>query len=280
MANAAPPNDLKRSLRRVIFGTDTRAGRLFDVVLLWLILISVVLVLLESVKEVRAEYGRWLRIAEWVITILFTVEYALRVWISTDRRKYVTSGYGLVDLAAVLPTWLSLFLPGVQALAIVRSLRLLRVFRVFNLFNYVREARLLLLALLASRHRILVFMLAVLALVSVFGTIMYLVESPEAGFTSIPRSIYWAIVTLTTVGYGDIAPVTALGQALASAIMILGYAIIAIPTGIVSVELARQSRNMRHTVCEQCGNTEHPDGARHCHRCGAMLPGMQRDREV
>jgi voltage-gated potassium channel len=176
-----------------------------------------------------------------------------------------------VDLLAILPTYIGIFLPGARSLTLVRSLRLTRVFRILNLLEYVREARLLLLALLASRHRIIVFMLAVLAMVTVFGAIMFVVESPETGFTSIPRSIYWAIVTLTTVGYGDIAPQTTLGQTIASAIMILGYAIIAIPTGIVSVEIARQSRGNSKKVCTNCGRTEHHDDARYCASCGKAL---------
>lgn len=262
---------LRYRVHRVIFSSDTPAGRRFDVVLLWLILLSVALVLLESVEEVEAEWGVWLRGAEWVITCLFSVEYLVRIWCSPQPMRYIAGFYGIIDLLAILPSFLNLLVPGLGSLAVVRALRLTRVFRILNLFNYVREARLLLLALLASRHRIIVFMLAVLALVTVFGAIMFVVESPEAGFTSIPRSIYWAIVTLTTVGYGDIAPVTTLGQAIASAIMILGYAIIAIPTGIVSVEVARRSRKSTEQVCERCGQPDHLADARFCHQCGNKL---------
>lgn len=271
---------LRRELRVIIFGTHTPAGRLFDIGLIILILVSVALVFLESVKEFRTAYGPWLRAAEWTITILFTIEYGMRIWISEQWKRYAFGFFGVVDLLAILPTWISLLLPGVHALAVVRALRLTRVFRILNLFDYVHEARLLLLALLASRHRIIVFMLAVLALVTVFGAIMYVVESPEAGFTSIPRSIYWAIVTLTTVGYGDIAPQSSLGQALASMIMILGYAIIAIPTGIVSVELARQTRHAKARICTRCGQTEHPPKASYCHQCGAELPLDTTERSV
>lgn len=263
---------LRKQLRVIIFGTSTRAGRAFDVGLLVLILISVVLVLLESVREVREQYGAWLRAAEWSITILFTAEYGVRIWISDQPRKYVTGFYGIVDLLAVLPTWLSLFLPGIHALAAVRAIRLTRVFRILHLFEYMKEASLLLQALYASRHRLIVFMLAVLALVTVFGTIVYLMETPEAGFTSVPRSIYWAIVTLTTVGYGDIAPQTAMGQALAALIMILGYAIIAIPTGIVSVEMARQGMKPdAQWHCRACGAPIHMANARFCQHCGQAL---------
>jgi len=263
----------RKRLNRIIFGADTRAGRLFDLVLLWLILISVALVLLESVQEVEVRYGRWLRIAEWIITFLFTLEYLMRLWATPDRWRYASSFYGVVDLLAAVPTYLSLIFPGTQALSVIRAIRLTRVFRILKLTTYTREASHLLLALIASRHRIIVFMLAVLALVTVFGTLMYLVESPDAGFTSIPRSIYWAIVTLTTVGYGDIAPRTGLGQALASMIMILGYAIIAIPTGIVSVEMARQHRHAHRNACAQCGADDLPEDANYCPHCGTRRSG-------
>ena len=263
---------LRQQLRVIIFGTHTFGGRAFDVFLLVAILFSVLLVVLESVREIRELYGHWLRIAEWTVTGLFTLEYALRIWISEERKRYVTGFFGIVDLLAILPTYLSLLFPGTQVLAMIRVLRLTRVFRILNLFDYVYEARLLLLALFASRHRLMVFMLAVLAIVSVFGTIAFLVETPEAGFTSVPRSIYWAIVTLTTVGYGDIAPQTPLGQVLASMIMILGYSIIAIPTGIVSVEMARQSFKPEGSLlCEHCGQTEHMPRARYCQGCGRSL---------
>lgn len=262
---------IKERLYRIIFGSDTPAGRRFDVALLYLILISMALVMLESVQEVERDWGTWLRSAEWSITVLFTVEYILRLWVSPKPWHYATSFFGIVDLLAIIPTYLGILLPGAGSLTLVRALRLVRVFRILNLLEYVREARLLLLALLASRHRIIVFMIAVLAMVTVFGAIMYVVETPESGFTSIPRSIYWAIVTLTTVGYGDIAPTTTLGQTIASAIMILGYAIIAIPTGIVSVELARQSRGGAKKGCTNCGRTEHPDDARYCASCGKPL---------
>ncbi len=271
---------LRQKLRVIIFGTHTPAGRLFDILLILLILLSVVLVFLESVKEVSLLYGSWLRAAEWIITILFSIEYILRLWISENWRRYAFGFFGVVDILAILPSFISLFIPGSQALAVVRALRLMRVFRILDLFDYVHEARLLLLALLASRHRIIVFMLAVLAMVTVFGAVMFVVETPQSGFTSIPRSIYWAIVTLTTVGYGDIAPQSNLGQAIASLIMILGYAIIAIPTGIVSVEIARQTRRTKERVCTRCGQVEHQDRAVYCHQCGAELPVDLVDRSV
>lgn len=262
---------LKQQLRVIVFGASTPSGRLFDLVLLALILISVALVFLESVSEVRERHGLALRIAEFTITGLFTVEYLIRLWISERRLAYAVSFYGLVDLLAIVPTYLSLLVPGSQALAVVRALRLTRIFRVLRMLEYVAEARLLLVALYASRHRIIVFMLAVLAMVTVFGAIMYLVEPHDAGFTSVPRSIYWAIVTLTTVGYGDIAPVTPLGQAIAAGIMILGYAIIAIPTGIVSVEIARQTERLKQRHCASCGKDVKLADARFCPHCGKAL---------
>lgn len=271
---------LRKQLRVIIFGTHTPAGRAFDLALIVLILISVALVFLESVNHIGSEYGTLLRAAEWTITVLFTLEYAVRIWITDQWRRYAFGFFGVVDLLAILPTWLSLIIPGSQALAVVRALRLTRVFRILNLLEYVHEARLLLVALLASRHRIIVFMLAVLALVTIFGAVMYVVETPEAGFTSIPRSIYWAIVTLTTVGYGDIAPRSDLGQAMASLIMILGYAIIAIPTGIVSVEIARQTRKGPQRICTRCGQIEHLPKATFCHQCGSELPLDLRDRSI
>ncbi|HEY0977513.1 MAG TPA: ion transporter [Flavobacteriales bacterium] len=259
------------TLGHVIYGSDTKAGRWFDIWLLWLIVASIAVVMLESVEEVRMSFGRELRIVEWFFTILFTVEFGLRIWTAKLPWRYLFSFYGVMDLLAVLPTWLGLIFPIGHSFMMVRALRLTRVFRILGLFDYVREARLLLVALLASRHRIIVFMLAVLALVSVFGTVMFLIEPPEAGFSSIPRSIYWAIVTLTTVGYGDIAPVTPLGQVVASMIMILGYAIIAIPTGIVTVEMARQNRSTDRRICVACGAIDHLPEAKYCHHCGLPL---------
>lgn len=261
----------RERLRRVIHDSDTPAGRRFDVWLIWVILLSMALVMLESIDAVKERFGPWLMVLEWLVTVAFTVEYLLRLWTAKAPLRWATSFYGVLDLLAILPTYLSLFIPDGRALVVLRVLRLLRIFRILKLPNYVREARVLLVSLAASRHRIIVFMLAVLALVTVFGTVMYMVEPKEAGFTSIPRSIYWAIVTLTTVGYGDIAPVTWLGQVIASGIMILGYAIIAIPTGIVTVEMARQSRNARQRECVKCTAGDHTDDARFCRMCGTAL---------
>lgn len=261
----------RERIRQVIHESGTVAGKRFDVWLTVAILVNIGLVMLESVRAVNERLGTLLLVLEVVLNLLFTVEYGLRVWSARDRLRWVFSFYGMVDLLAILPFLLSLIWPGLRALAVLRAVRLMRIFRILGLFNYMREARILLLSLIASRHRIIVFMLAVLALVTVFGTIMFVIEPKEAGFTSIPRSIYWAIVTLTTVGYGDIAPVTTLGQILASGIMILGYAIIAIPTGIVTVEMGRQARHARAASCPGCGDRNHQEDARYCRLCGKPL---------
>ncbi len=263
---------VKERLYRIIFRSDTPPGRTFDVWLLIVILLSVVLVMLDTMVIIHARWGTVLRVGEWIITILFLIEYFIRIWVFPRPMRYVTSFYGIVDLLAILPTFLSVFMPGIQSLVLVRMLRLTRVFRILNMERYVREARLLLLALIASRHRLIVFMLAVLAIVSVFGAIIFVVESPEAGFINLPVSIYWAIVTLTTVGYGDIAPRSGLGQMIASVIMILGYAIIAIPTGIVSVEFAKRSVQAADRRCPNCARRGHLDEALFCNNCGHELP--------
>jgi voltage-gated potassium channel len=257
---------------RVIFEHDTQAGRAFDIALIITIIASVVVVMLESVASIRSEHGPLLRALEWGFTVLFTIEYALRIWCSPRRVRYVRSFFGVVDLIAILPTYLSLVLPGGQALLSVRALRLLRVFRVLKLAHHVQESRVLLRALRQSRDKITVFVATVLTLVVILGSLMYLIEGSANGFTSIPRSVYWAIVTLTTVGYGDIAPQTNVGQALAAMIMIMGYAIIAVPTGIVTVELGNVQRQvLTERSCSSCGLAGHDGDAAYCRRCGARL---------
>ncbi|MEA3247376.1 MAG: ion transporter [Gemmatimonadota bacterium] len=265
------PRSARERLRVVIFDHDTPLGRAFDVGLIWLIVASVLVVLLESVADYRLAYGAWFRAAEWAFTIAFTVEYGLRLWSATSARAYAGSFFGIVDLVAILPTYLSLFLPGGQALLAVRAIRLLRVFRVLKLATYVSEAALLMRALRASRQKITVFLVGVVTLVITVGALMYLVEGAEHGFTSIPRSIYWAIVTLTTVGYGDVAPQTTLGQMLASLVMILGYGIIAVPTGIVTVEISAAARQAAGRRCPTCTVDGHAGDARFCRVCGAGL---------
>ena len=267
---------LKERLGHIIFETNTPAAKTFDIALLWAILISVMLVMIESVTSIRIKYGTLLRVLEWFFTALFTLEYAMRVFVAYNRRKYIFSFFGLVDLLAVIPTYLSLFIVGSQYLIVVRALRLLRVFRVLKLVRFLGEASTLGKALKASQEKITVFIVTVLTLVTIIGSVMFLVEGPENGFTNIPISIYWAIVTLTTVGYGDIAPRTPLGQFLSAIVMILGFAIIAVPTGIVSAELNRAERQADYLarpriICHQCGQSHHLKNAVHCHGCGAEL---------
>jgi voltage-gated potassium channel len=266
---------------QVIFEHDTPAGRAFDVGLIAMIVLSVIVVMLESVGSIRLEHGPLLRALEWGFTLLFSIEYGFRIWCSPRRIRYVRSFFGIVDLIAILPTYLSLVLPGGQALLSVRALRLLRVFRVLKLVHHVQESRILLRALRQSRDKITVFIAVVLTLVVILGSLMYLVEGSENGFTSIPRSVYWAIVTLTTVGYGDIAPQTNLGQALAAMIMIMGYAIIAVPTGIVTVELGNvQRREIGEKSCSSCGLVGHDGDASYCRRCGGRLGSPEDSRET
>jgi len=260
----------RERVRIIIFEADTPAGKLFDVVLLALIVLSVLAVMLESVESIRAVWGRELRLAEWVFTALFTLEYGVRLVSVTRAWHYARSFFGVVDLLAVLPTYLSLLIPGAHSLLVIRALRLLRVFRVFKLAGYLGEANVLMDALRSSRRKVGVFLGTVLVLVLILGAAMYLVEGPTRGFTSIPRAMYWAIVTMTTVGYGDIAPQTVLGQVLAAIAMIVGYSIIAVPTGIVSAELVHADR-ITTRVCPVCLSEGHPRNARFCKDCGAGL---------
>ncbi len=262
----------KKQLHEVIFEADTFWGKTFDIALMIAITLSVGAVMLESVREIEQEYGAILRVCEWVFTILFTVEYVLRL-ISIERPlKYAYSFFGVVDLLSILPTYLGLFLVGTPSLIVIRTLRLLRVFRVLKLARLLGEAQRLAVALQASRRKITVFLLFVLTIVVIMGTIMYIVEDPENGFTSIPRSIYWAIVTLTTVGYGDIAPQTVLGQFFAATIMVLGYSILAVPTGIISAEIMKQGDEPVDTrACPTCGQEGHDVDADFCKYCGGRL---------
>ncbi|MEM0940144.1 MAG: ion transporter [Bacteroidota bacterium] len=266
----------RRKLFIVVFGTNTPAGKLFDVVLLWSIILSVVSVMLESVKEIKEGHDMLFYVVEWIFTGLFTLEYALRLIITRTPRKYALSFFGIVDLLALLPSYITLFITGGSYLVVIRSIRLLRVFRILKLGRYVREASVLSNALVASRHKILVFLGAVITLVMIMGTLMYLIEGSESGFTSIPRSIYWAVVTVTTVGYGDIAPQTILGQISASILMLLGYAIIAVPTGIVTSEMVNFGKEQKRKdelrkICPVCNQREHDDDATYCKKCGSLL---------
>lgn len=265
---------LRERIHEIVFEADTPAGKAFDVVLLIAIVLSILVVVLESVKSLGEAYGLAFGIAEWSFTVIFTLEYLLRVVIIKRPLKYIISFYGLVDLLSILPTYIGLFVSGAESLLILRSLRLLRVFRVMKLTRYLSEADTLGRALVSGRRKISVFLLAVVMVTIIMGTVMFMIEGgePDTGFTSIPASIYWAIVTLTTVGYGDISPTTPLGQVVASIIMILGYAIIAVPTGIVTAELAKPKEVITNTQnCSNCGEEDHMDGAVFCHNCGERL---------
>ena len=273
MPDALPPWAPWRSrLHEIIFEAETPEGRAFDVILLLLIVLSVLAVVLESVAELREAHGVFFRRVEWSVTVVFTVEYLLRLLAVRRPLRYALSFFGRLDLLAIGPTYLSIFVAGAQSLLVIRALRLLRVFRVLKLVQFVGEARLLETALRASRRKILVFLGTVLTLVVIIGALMYLIEGQEGGFTSIPQSIYWAIVTMTTVGYGDIAPMTVPGKMLASVVMVTGYGIIAVPTGIVTVELAQAGRKRVSTqACPSCGSDGHDGDALFCKYCGASL---------
>jgi voltage-gated potassium channel len=277
------PNDLpieqkpaahgRRRLHEIIFESDTPAGRAFDLVLLWAVILSVLVVMIESIDGIRHEHGAILRAVEWVFTGLFSLEYMLRLLAVRRPLRYATSFFGVVDLLAILPTFVSLLVPGAQALLVVRIARLLRVFRILKLASFLHEAEVLRRALAASRAKITVFLGAVIAIVVVTGTLMYLIEYQNPGFDNIPRAIYWAIVTLTTVGFGDITPKTPLGQILSSFLMIMGYGIIAVPTGIVSVELANATRptTVSGQSCPSCSVEGHQPDALYCRRCGHAM---------
>jgi voltage-gated potassium channel len=275
-----PPANWRRTLNEIIFEADTRAGRWFDILLILFIILSVLVVMLDSVSLVHEKYGTLLYILEWIFTILFSIEYVLRLISVGSPLNYATSFFGVIDLLAVVPTYLSALLPGSQYFLVIRILRVLRIFRVLKLMQYLREARLLIQALTASRRKITVFVFTVLTLVVILGSLMYMIEGEEHGFTSIPRSIYWSIVTLTTVGYGDISPKTSAGQTLAAIIMILGYSIIAVPTGIVSVEMAQlSSKSNAIPPCPNCGKAGHDNDARFCKYCGSALAIEQGEKD-
>lgn len=272
-ANFSP---LKESIHEIIFEADTPAGKYFDIVLMIFIIASVIVVMLESISELNSQYTEVFIALEWAFTIFFTVEYLLRIYCVYQPKKYMTSFFGIVDLMAILPTYLSYFFAGTQYLLVIRTLRLLRVFRIFKLANFLKESSTIMNALRASRPKITVFLFFIILMVTIIGSIMYLVEGgDDSPFTSIPRSIYWAVVTLTTVGYGDIAPQTELGQFLAAIVMILGYAVIAVPTGIVSAEMVTQTENTpiptNSQCCQNCNAEGHSDDALFCRKCGQSL---------
>lgn len=259
-------------LGNLIFGLETPAARGYNIFMIVMVVLSVCCVMLESEPRFHAHYGPLLRVSEWIFTLVFTIDYLGRIVSARRTLHYTLSFYGLIDLISILPSYLSLMLPGAQYLLVVRALRLLQLFRVFKLTRYLSEANILGEALQASRAKITVFMLTVVTLVLVFGTLMYLIEGPKNGFTSIPTSVYWAVVTISTVGYGDISPHTPLGKFVATLAMLFGYGIIAVPTGIVTAGLVqtKQAREMR--ICLHCGNAQHDADAEFCKRCGAQLP--------
>lgn len=265
---------LRRKIFTIIFGTDTPAGRSFDIILLWLIILSVTVVILESVSSLRESYHDLFMDVEWIFTIVFTLEYFLRIYTSPKPLKYITSFYGIIDLLAILPSYLGLLFDTSTFLLTIRALRLLRMFRVFKLGRYLKEAAILVKALQLSIRKIVVFFGVVLTMVLILGSLLYLIEGEENGFTSIPQSIYWAIVTITTVGYGDIAPATVLGKILASIAMLTGYSIIAVPTGIVTIELGRavkSEKNSNSKSCRNCSHDNHDSDAVYCKICGSKL---------
>lgn len=261
----------RNRLHTIIFEADTPAGKAFDIVLIIGIILSVIVVMLDSISAINQRYGDILMALEWVFTILFSVEYILRILSVRKPIGYISSFFGIIDLLAVIPTYFSLLFPGSQVLIVIRLLRVLRIFRVLKLAKYLGESIQLMRALKASRRKITIFLFFILTIVSIMGSVMYLVEGAEQGFTSIPRSIYWAIVTLTTVGYGDILPQTPLGQTIAAIIMILGYAIIAVPTGIVTSEMNKMSRSTNTQACPGCSAEGHDDDAKCCKFCGVKL---------
>ncbi|HEY0679418.1 MAG TPA: ion transporter [Chitinophagaceae bacterium] len=260
-------------LHEIIYESNTPAGKLFDISLLVFIILSIIVVILDSMRSYQTEYGRELNTLEWIFTIVFTVEYILRLISIRQPLKYVFSFLGIIDLLAIIPSYLSIMFAGAESLMAFRALRLMRVFRIFKLSHYISEMRFLGVAIKGSLRKISIFMLIVLMLVIILGSIMYVVESGENGFTSIPESIYWAIVTITTVGYGDITPVTMIGKVVASFIMLIGYGIIAVPTGIVTTEMALAIRNkeQKNEVCPRCGKEGHDEDAKFCKKCGERL---------
>ena len=268
-------NKFKQKIHDIIYEADTPAGQFFDIALIVVIILSVILVALETVVTIHERYQGFLNVAEWLITLLFTIEYGLRIYSVNNPKKYIFSFYGIIDLLATIPKYLSLIFvgAGVETLMAIRALRILRIFRVLHISRYIGETNFLVRALLLSRAKIVIFLLFVLIMCILFGTLMYLVEGPESGFNNIPTSIYWCIVTITTVGYGDIAPITMFGQFVASILMMLGYGLIAVPTGIISAEMAQKRKNVdvNTIVCSECLSTKHKDGAIFCGQCGSSL---------
>ena len=264
-------NPIRDKLLVVIFGTETKAGKLFDLILLWAIILSVLVVILESMDIIELAIGRYLIIFEWIFTILFTIEYIMRIYATRHPRRYIFSFWGIIDLFAFLPTYIGIIFISVHFLVAIRILRLIRIFRILKLGRYVRESQELARALWASIHRISVFFMILFLIVLIMGSLMYVIEEGQNGFESIPQSIYWAIITVTTVGYGDVVPVTSLGKFVSAVIMIIGYSIIAVPTGIITAEIARSKKSPGMAYCSQCGRTETDAASNYCRFCGHNL---------
>ena len=267
-----PRKSIKHHLYVIIFGTHTRAGRAFDIALIIAIITSLLVLILESLPSVMTEWSRALRYIEYTFTAIFTVEYLLRLYCSPKPKSYATSFYGVVDLLAILPTYLAIFFPGASFMGVVRLLRVMRIFRILKLVRYLQDSNILLRSLLMARRKILIFFSTVGILVTIFGALIFVIEGPHNGFTSIPKSIYWAIVTITTVGYGDMVPQTHLGKAIASLTMLLGYSILAVPTGIITAELSNEMNAHKQLVkCPNCNRSGHDSDAVHCKHCGSEL---------
>ncbi|ARV73133.1 ion transporter [Vibrio campbellii] len=267
-----PRKSIKHHLYVIIFGTHTRAGRAFDIALIIAIITSLLVLILESLPSVMTEWSRELRYIEYTFTAIFTVEYLLRLYCSPKPKSYATSFYGVVDLLAILPTYLAIFFPGASFMGVVRLLRVMRIFRILKLVRYLQDSNILLRSLLMARRKILIFFSTVGILVTIFGALIFVIEGPHNGFTSIPKSIYWAIVTITTVGYGDMVPQTHLGKAIASLTMLLGYSILAVPTGIITAELSNEMNAHKQLVkCPNCNCSGHDSDAMHCKHCGSEL---------
>ncbi|GAB1264645.1 ion transporter [Aurantivibrio infirmus] len=267
--------DLKQRIYIVIFGTDTPAGKRFDLMLICAIVLSVAAFMLDSIESVSASYGVYLTVLEWIFTLAFTIEYGVRIYCSPKPIAYMRSGYGVIDLLSVLPTYLSFFFPGTSYVLIIRLLRVLRIFRILKLVRLTGEANILIRSILASRRKILVFFSSILVAATIIGSFMYLIEGAENGFTSIPKSVYWTIVTITTVGYGDITPHTVLGQTLAALTMLIGYSVIAVPTGILTAELATEMQRTRTIKnCQNCNRSGHEMDANYCRFCGVKFPNL------
>ncbi len=267
-----PRKSIKHHFYVIIFGTHTRAGRAFDIALIIAIITSLLVLILESLPSVMTEWSRELRYIEYTFTAIFTVEYLLRLYCSPKPKSYATSFYGVVDLLAILPTYLAIFFPGASFMGVVRLLRVMRIFRILKLVRYLQDSNILLRSLLMARRKILIFFSTVGILVTIFGALIFVIEGPHNGFTSIPKSIYWAIVTITTVGYGDMVPQTHLGKAIASLTMLLGYSILAVPTGIITAELSNEMNAHKQLVkCPNCNRSGHDSDAVHCKHCGSEL---------